>query len=143
MLVTHRNTTCFRLVLAACSRAAGAGCEGFRTSVRLEQRVLGTLVWGSCCHFFQHKRRDQRALVQLTLYAIGCLPSLPCRRCVTPANSAPGGKASLLIGSRKKGIETRKKCIALLQTTFCRATSNRRQNGRGYPVQVCALYVFD
>ena len=47
-----------------------------------------TLFWGGCCHFLQHKRRDQ---VQLTLYAIGCLPSLACRHCVKPANSVPGG----------------------------------------------------
>ena len=40
-------------------------------------------------------------LVQMTLYAIGCLPSFPCRLCVKPANRAPGGKASLVIGSRK------------------------------------------
>ena len=49
------------------------------------QSEICTLVWGSCCHFLQHKRWDQRAL---SLYAIGCLPSLPCRRRVKPANSA-------------------------------------------------------
>ena len=55
-------------------------------------------------------------LVQLTLYAFGCLPSCPCRHRVKPANSVPGGEARLVIGSRKKRIGTRKKCIVLLQT---------------------------
>ena len=40
-------------------------------------------------------------LVQMTLYAIGCFSSLPCRHGVKPAISAPGGIASLVIGSRK------------------------------------------
>ena len=47
-------------------------------------------------------------VVQTTLYAIGCLPSLPCRRCVKPANSAPGGEASLVIVSRKKTYQKQK-----------------------------------
>ena len=38
------------------------------------------------------------------------------RHCLKPANSVPGGKASLLIDSHKKRIETRMKCSALLQT---------------------------
>ena len=58
-----------------------------------------------------------------TLDAIGCLPSLPCRHCVKPAYSAPGGKASLVIGSRKN--------VKKLE----RNETNRRQiGGGGYQV---------
>ena len=48
-------------------------------------------------------------------YTIGCLPSLPCRHCVKPANSAAGGKDSFVIGSRKN-VSKLEKCITLLQT---------------------------
>ena len=54
-------------------------------------------------------------LVEMTLYAIGCMPLLPCRHCVKPANNVTGGKASLCDWLPQKHIETRKKCIALLQ----------------------------
>ena len=46
-----------------------------------------------------------------------CTQLAACRRhCVKPANSAPGGKASMLIGSCKNVSKLEKKCIALLQT---------------------------
>ena len=67
----------------------------------------------------------------MTLYAIGCLLSLPCRHCVEPANSMPGGKASLVIGSRKNVSKLERN---LFSRTFCRANSNRQKNGRGYPI---------
>ena len=73
-----------------------------------------TLFWGGgCCNFLQRKRRDQRAEVKLTLYAIGCLPSLPCRHWVKPANSVQRGKSQLGDWLPQKRIETRKKCILL------------------------------
>ena len=59
-------------------------------------------------------------LVLLTLSAIGCLPSLPCRPCVKPANSAPGGEASLPIGSRKNVSEAERN-VLLFSRPFCRA----------------------
>ena len=62
-------------------------------------------------------------VVQITLYAIGWLSSLPCRHCVKSANSAPGGKASLVIGSRKNVSETERN-VLLFSRPFCRANSN-------------------
>ena len=88
------------------------------------------LVWGSCGHFLQHKRCDQP--VKLALYAIGCLSSLPCRHCVKPANSAPGGEASLVIGSCKNVSKLERK-VLLFSRPSCRADSKRRQNGRAAP----------
>ena len=66
-------------------------------------------------------------------YVIGCLPLLPCRHCVKPANSAPRGKASLVIGSRKNVSEAERN-VLLFSRPLCRANSNRRQKGRAYPV---------
>ena len=54
--------------------------------------------------------------VQLTLYTIGCFLSLPCRHRVKTANSAPGGEASLVIGSRKNVSEAEGNVLL-----FCRA----------------------
>ena len=45
----------------------------------------------------------------------------------------PGGKASLVIGSRKYEPK-RERNVLLFSRPFCRANSNRRQNGRGHPV---------
>ena len=59
------------------------------------------LVWEKLSSFSSAQEACSTGLVQMTLYAIGCLPSLSCRHCVKPANSAPGGKACLVIGSRK------------------------------------------
>ena len=109
------------------------GGEGKRCSLAVARP--SSVVDRSRCHFLQHKRRDQRSPVQLTLYAIGCLPSLPCRRCVKPANGAPRGRnASLVIGSRKKGSKPRKKllCIALLQTLLQGELTSPAERGRGY-----------
>ena len=64
---------------------------------------------------------------------IGCLPSLSWRHCVKPANSAPEGKASLVIGSRKN-LAKLERNVLLFSRPFCRANSNRWQNGWGYPV---------
>ena len=65
--------------------------------------------------YIVHYIRDREQFRTQLVYAIGCL-LLPCCHCVKPSNSAPGGKASLVIGSRKKRIETKNKCIAFLQT---------------------------
>ena len=67
-------------------------------------------------------------LVQMTLYAIGCLASLPCLPCVKQGKSAPGGKASLVIGSRKI-VSNLERNVLLFSRPFCRANSNRWQNG--------------
>ena len=72
-------------------------------------------------------------LVQMTPYAIGCLPSLPCRHCVKPAKSAPGGKASLVIGSRKT-IEIRKKRMVLLQSLLQGELKSLAEWAGSYPV---------
>ena len=66
------------------------------------------------------------------MYTIGCLPSLTCRHCVEPANSVPGGEASLVIGSRKN-ISEAERNVLLSSRPFCKANSNRRQNGLGVP----------
>ena len=58
-----------------------------------------------------------------------------CRHCVKPANSTPGGKASLVIGSRKSVLEAERN-VLLLSRLFCRANSNRRQNGLEYPREI-------
>ena len=58
--------------------------------------------------------------VQMTLYAIGCLPSFPCRHCVKSANSAPRGKASLVIGSHKNVSEAERNVLPFFRP-FCRA----------------------
>jgi hypothetical protein len=48
---------------------------------------------------------------------IGCLPPLPCRHCVKPANSASGvGRSQLGDWFPQKLMGSGKKCIALLQT---------------------------
>ena len=52
------------------------------------------------------------------------------KHCVKPANSVPGGKASLVIGSSESGSETGRE-VLLLYSPCCRANSNRRQNGLG------------
>ena len=73
-------------------------------------------------------------LVQMTLYAIGCLPSLSCPfHCVKTANRAQRGKASLVIGSRKNVSEAERN-VLLFSRPLCRANSNHRQKGRAYPV---------
>ena len=60
------------------------------------------------------------------------LLSLPCRHCVKPVNSASGGKASLVIGSRKSVLEAERN-VLLLSRPCCRANSNRPQNVLGVP----------
>ena len=70
----------------------------------------------------------------MTVRTIGCLPSLSCRHCVKPANSAPGGKATMVIGSRKNIPKSRKKSIAPLQTLLHgEFNSILRQKGLGVP----------
>ena len=49
-----------------------------------------TLVWEKLSSFSSAQEACSTGLVQMTLYAIGCLPSLSCHQCVKPANSAPG-----------------------------------------------------
>ena len=57
-------------------------------------------------------------LVQMTLYAIGCLASLPCLPCVKQGKS----------GSRKI-VSNLERNVLLFSRPFCRANSNRWQNG--------------
>ena len=68
--------------------------------------------------------------VELTLYTIGCLLSLPCPHCVQPANSAPGGEASLVIGSHKN-ISEAERNVLLFSRPCCKANSNLWQKGLG------------
>ena len=111
------------------------------------------LVWGGCCHCVPSAQEAwSTGVVQTTLYTIGCFPSLPgkqgthrqpvwifpCRRCVKPPNSAPGGKASLEIGSRESGSEAGRN-VLLLSRPCSRANSNRRQNGLGVPSLISPL----
>ena len=65
-----------------------------------------TLVWGSCFHFLQHKRRDQRAELNWL-----------CTQ----------------IGSRRKRIETKEMYCSSPDNSAGR-TQIAWQNGRGYPV---------
>ena len=48
-----------------------------------------TMVWGSCCHFLQHKRRDQRVMLNRIRTQLAACRHFPVRHCVKPANSAP------------------------------------------------------
>ena len=52
-------------------------CRSSRATARQTQSMF-EFVWGSCCHFLHHKRRDQRAGVKLTVAAFEIVPySLP------------------------------------------------------------------
>ena len=85
--------------------------------VRPSSIVDCTLVSGGCCHFLQHKRRDQRANVQMTLYA------------------RQGGR-QLGDWLPQKRIGSKKECIAPLQTLLQGEFAGRM--GRGYPVYLPA-----
>ena len=91
-----------------------------------------TLVWESCCHFLQHKRRDQRAELNWLCTQLAARRHFPVV-IVLNQPSVPGGKASLVIGSRKN-VSKLERNVLLFSRPFCRANSNRRQNGQGYPV---------
>ena len=65
-------------------------------------------------------------LVQTTLYSIGCLPSVPRRHCVK--GEKPGGKASLVIGSRKNVLEAERN-VLLFSRPFFRATQIAHRMG--------------
>ena len=74
---------------------------------------------------------------QITLYAIGCMSSLPCRHCVKPANSARG-KASLVIGSRKK-LERRP---WTLKKTLLQGKLKSQAEWAGLPSQALLLSIW-
>ena len=83
--------------------------------------------------YIVHYICDRELFRTQLLYAIGCLPTLPCRHCVKPANNTTGGKASLVISSRKNASKLEGN-VLLSSRPLCRANSNRRRVVRGYPV---------
>ena len=86
--------------------------------------------------YIVHYIRDREWFRTQLVYAIG--RQIACRRFpVVIANSATGGKASLVIGSPKNVSKQERN--ALLSRPLCRANSNRRQNGRGYPVELVLI----
>ena len=65
--------------------------------------------------YIAHYIRDREPFRTQLVYAIGC--------CVKPANRAPGGKASLVIGSRKN-VSNLERNVLLFSRPFCRENSN-------------------
>ena len=78
--------------------------------------------------YIVHYIRDGERFRTQLVYAIGCLPSLPCRHCVKPPNSSPRGKASLVIGSCKN-VSKLERNVWLFSRPLCRANSNDGRMG--------------
>ena len=66
--------------------------------------------------FFSAPEAWSTGIVQLTRYVIGCLPSLPCRHCVKPANSVRRGKPGLVICPRKNVSEAERNVLLFSRT---------------------------
>ena len=81
-----------------------------------------TVVWGSCCHFLQHKRRDQ---FNCRRFPVVIVLNQPIAR--------QGGKSQLGDWLPKQSIETGKKCMALLQTPSAGRTQTAGRTGGGLP----------